>query len=218
MDPKAVWLVVYVWILKLFSSFYLKDNITLLFYVKIFCSAFVIIWFWVLRHHLPFSCSNSCDKMVLPFICPPYLSLSHIYIKIYIGTHISNQNIYIYNQVVPAFLSHRMFSQRDFTSFKTHLFLQASHWHLHVSSLSQVVFVLERWPREPWLSLRNVPCKVFIWKLITISWQPVFMQFSRCLEGLHYFQSRSHADLFMASARPPFTNKNRHRNGPHPGF
>lgn len=35
---------------------------------------------------------------------------------------------------------------------------------------------------------------------------------------LHYFQSRSHAVLFMASASACFTNKNSPRNATHHGF
>lgn len=117
-----------------------------------------------------------------------------------------------------------MFFQQYFTRISTLVLLSITlqvkrlgpRWHM--SSSDQVFFVLGILLREACPSLRSMPGKVFIWKPFTISWQPIFMRFSRCLEGLHYFQSRSHASLFMASARAPFTHKNSHRNGPHPAF
>lgn len=47
--------------------------------------------------------------------------------------------------------------------------------------------------RESQPSLRSVTCKLFIWKLFTIGWQPVFMQFSCCLEWVALFPEPVHS-------------------------
>lgn len=101
-----------------------------------------------------------------------------------------------HNPAVPALCQKDIFSQWNFTKRNLHT---SSHKHpigksrgWDASSSGQVVLVLERL-RESQPSLRSVTGKVFVWKLFTVSWQPVFMPFSCCLEGVALFPGPIHS-------------------------